>query len=739
MNHHLCKYIFTDDEIRNNKPQILSSNKNSRENSEEYVKTFKDALSQLQNYIQHEATKLNDIHQERSEMNPTSDTNEEEGEVDRPFMTGGYSFEKRMISNAKDRKRPFMTGGNSFGKRMTFDAKDRKRPFMTGGYSFGKRMISNAKDRKVYDTSLSHSDLRTGDGFRDVRIQSDPFDKRDIGNNEFNVGDGMISKVGRPFSIDYNFEKRFNNAQLLKETKRPFVFSSGYKFGKRSKYAGEFFDERKRPFVLGGGYKGYKLRKRFHGDHDFTVERKRPFVLSGGYKGYKFGKRFHGDHDFTVERKRPFVFSSGGYKFGKRSHGEGEFFDERKRPFVFSGSNQFGKRFHGDSEFFDERKRPFVFSGGYQFGKRSVRDGLIPFIPYDGGNLIFTDKRSQSNDLSIENKPSGNNKHLEKRPFVMSGGYSTHKKRPFSRRTSYRKNPIFIGSGFRFGKRQHWEKDPIYNSEISIDSKESNPSELLFDDKDNSPSVNIQTDIENSIVMDKQTTQLEDGQADDISQLENGEGDDISQLENGEGDDISLLNKDDYINKRPFIMSGLYQRHIKRPILVSNSWKLPMRVGSGFRFGKRDDTGSEIYHFDNFKQKRRFVMNFGKREREMIEMPTKFERRSFSFRNDYHFNKLRQQSKTYNDKRPIYLDRPFSVNYRNNETEKFSDRGGYVNNKRNDEQQGEYDTLNPEQGMSYLPFYPMKRPFMTSGGGFRSKIGKRPFVIGSSRGYKFGK
>jgi hypothetical protein len=40
---------------------------------------------------------------------------------------------------------------------MTFDAKDRKRPFMTGGYSFGKRMISNAKDRKVYDTSLSHS------------------------------------------------------------------------------------------------------------------------------------------------------------------------------------------------------------------------------------------------------------------------------------------------------------------------------------------------------------------------------------------------------------------------------------------------------------------------------------------------------------------------------------------------------------------------------------------------------
>ena len=676
MNHHLCKYIFTDNEIRNNKPQILCSNKNSRENSEEYVKTFKDALSQLQNYIQHEAIKLNNIHQERSKMNPKIYTNEEEGEVDRPFMTGGYSFGKRMISNAKDRKRPFMTGGYSFGKRMIFDAKDRKRPFMTGGYSFGKRIISNAKDRKIYDTSLSHSDLRTGDGFRDVR-------------------------------------KRFNNAQLLKETKRPFVFSSGYKFEKRSKYAGEFFDERKRPFVLSGGYKGYKLGKRFQSDHDFTDERKRPFVFSGGYKGYKLGKRFHGDHDFTDERKRPFVFSSGGYKFGKRSHGEGEVFDERKRP--------------------------FVFSGGYQFGKRSVRDGLIPFIPYGGKNLIFTDKRSHSNDLSIENKPSGNYKHLEKRPFVMSGGYSTHKKRPFSRRTPYRKNPIFIGSGFRFGKRQHWEKDPIYNSEISIDGKESNPSELLFDDKDNNPSVNIQTDMDNSIVMDKQTTKLEDGDADDISQLENGEADDIFQLENGGADDISLTNKDYHINKRPFIMSGLYQRHIKRPILVSNSWKLPMIVGSGFRFGKRDETESEIYHFDNFKQKRRFAMNFDKREREMIELPIKLERRSFSFRNDYHFNKLRQQSKTNNDKRPIYLDRPFSVNDRNNEKDKSSDRGGYVNNKRNDEQQGEYDTLNPEQGMSYLPFHSMKRPFMTSGGGFKSKIGKRPFVIGSSRGYKFGK
>jgi hypothetical protein len=87
--------------------------------------------------------------------------------------------------------------------------------------------------------------------------------------------------------------------------------------------------------------------------------------------------------------------------------------------FVFSGSYQFGKRFHGDGKFFDERKRPFVFSGGYQFGKRSVRDGLIPFIPYDGGNLIFTDKRSQSNDLSIENKPSGNNKHLIRKDYFL--------------------------------------------------------------------------------------------------------------------------------------------------------------------------------------------------------------------------------------------------------------------------------------------------------------------------------
>jgi hypothetical protein len=53
-------------------------------------------------------------------MNPTSDTNEEEGEVDRPFMTGGYSFEKRMISNAKDRKRPFMTGGPLLKKKGLF-------------------------------------------------------------------------------------------------------------------------------------------------------------------------------------------------------------------------------------------------------------------------------------------------------------------------------------------------------------------------------------------------------------------------------------------------------------------------------------------------------------------------------------------------------------------------------------------------------------------------------------------
>ncbi|CAG2236193.1 unnamed protein product [Mytilus edulis] len=445
-------------------------------------------------------------------------------------------------------------------------------------------------------------------------------------------------------------------------------------------------ENQKRPFVRGGATRGYKFGKRgidgFKQDtniksllsevnfvdndmprdqykytddslNDFQINHavKRPFVLGN----FKFGKRslsemypenddaiYFGEPGYGTEGKMPFVINSRqpfvlhGFDFVKPRTNTDVSSIELKRPLVFTSGYSFGKGQQQNDAYLEENKRPFVLSGGYELKKRGVlHDQPLESIP----------RYEESS-------------HIVKRPFVM-GGYVRNWKQPAVVHKSFiERRPMFIGSGFRFGKRGHWEGQ--------VDGLIGNDKRLLGPNDIASHS-GIKENIQKSPI---------------------------------------VLDNSYQVDTRPFVIYGGYRRYTKRPYIVRSSSKQRDTPNTENRNIKRHHAMLFEGESQSFPLEITQKEPFGRTPGELFQdMP----KRSFSFRHDYLFSKIRNEAKSG------YRQLPFDHQIRAEKS--------LISNS-------------PQDNIS---FQSVKRPFTTSGN-YKSRIGKRPFVLSGRRmRYKFGK
>lgn len=329
---------------------------------------------------------------------------------------------------------------------------------------------------------------------------------------------------------------------------------------------------------------------------------KRPFVL--GIGKYNFGKRVPYD-TFTAVDNMPFHILHSKSNKHSLNNEKRPFVSRDKRPFALSGSN-FGKREYDGMDGKSESKRPFVGSGyrDYAFGKRN------------DGEMSSRLKRLRYQEINdMEKIMDSSSSHISKRPFIMGvGGFRSNGKRPSVLGRSRYHRPHYMGSGFRFGKR----------NQDNVDQSEFRDNELL--------------------------------------------------------------------KKRRFSPSGNFRPKDKDDIFKGwSNYPMIIRYNKRRLEGEFGDIEENLYD-----AKRPFVLGVGKRFNEATK-------RSFTFRNDYLFDRLRHKS---------------------NSVTKDRSRDKII--------QDNIDALE-------VPFRYAKRPF-TTGGGFRSRVEKRPFVLsGHSHGYVFGK
>ncbi|XP_063395792.1 uncharacterized protein LOC134680613 [Mytilus trossulus] len=443
----------------------------------------------------------------------------------------------------------------------------------------------------------------------------------------------------------------------IENQKRPFVrggASRGYKFGKRNKN-GNKQDTNIKSLLSEVNLVDNEIPRddyKFTDDsfNDFQINHaiKRPFVLGN----FKFGKRassemypenddaiYLGEPGYGTEENRPFVINSRqpfilhGFDFVKPRTNTDTSSNGLKRPLVLSSGYTFGQGQQEHDAYLEENKRPFVLSGGFGLKKR-------------GG----------SHEQSLDSIPRyEENSHIVKRPFVM-GGYVRKWKQPAVVHKNFiERHPMFIGSGFRFGKRGHWEGQVDGLTSNGIRSLEPNDIASLS---------GINENIQKSPI---------------------------------------VLDNSYQVDNRPFVIYGGYRRYTKRPHIVRISLK------------QRDIPNTDIkrHHAMLFQgESQSFPLEITQKEpfgRTQGELFQDIPKRSFSFRNDYLFSKIR------NDAKSVYRQQPFDQQIR---AEKSS-----ISNS-------------PEDS---IYFQSVKRPFTTSGN-YKSRIGKRPFVLSGRRmRYKFGK
>ncbi|XP_052072698.1 uncharacterized protein LOC127710777 [Mytilus californianus] len=411
---------------------------------------------------------------------------------------------------------------------------------------------------------------------------------------------------------EYQFaDDSYNDFQIIQDVKRPFVLGN-FKFGKRS--SSQIHQENDDAM--------------YFGESDYNTEEKRPFVFKGGFD--KKNKRL------IINSRQPFVLH--GFDFVKPRANTGILSNDLKRPFVFTSGYNFGKRQQENDVFLEENKRPFVFSGRYKLQKNGI-------LHDQSLNTISPKGRYEENS------------HIVKRPFVM-GGYRRNGKQPSVIHQNFiGRHPLFIGSGFRFGKRGHWEGQE--------DGLPGNGIQLLRPNYQASLS-GIEENIQKSPL---------------------------------------VLDNSYPVDKIPFVIYGGYHSNIKRPLIFRSSLK------------QRDTP-----HPENRNKKRQHAMLFqGESQSFPLEIIPKepfaktpgkifpdIPKRSFSFRYGYHFGKIRNEAKS--DFRKLPYD------------QQMRPEKSFISNSPDDS----------------LSFQPIKRPFTTSGN-YKSRIGKRPFVLSGRRiGYKFG-